>query len=280
MKFSIITPSLNQLPYLKRCVASVADQQGVDVEHIVIDGGSTDGTVAWLQAAAGRGHLTFVSEADEGMYAALNKGFDRASGEIFAWLNCDEQYLPGTLAFARDWFAAHSERDMLSGSALLIRPDGSLLAFRKAYPLRRYYIAASHLYNLSCGMFFRQRIWEKGIQFDISYRNIGDQDWIMRLLEAGVRTGCTNRFLSAFCFTGQNMSQREGAWIEEKKIYNQHPVPVRLLRHPLNLLRWAEKFFRGVYRQQPFNYAVYPETSTVERTIFHVEKASFQWPGK
>ena len=285
MKFSIITPAFTQLSYLKRCVASIADQKGVDVEHIVIDGGSTDGTVEWLMETAGQQkannyHLAFFSEADEGMYDALNKGFDEASGDIFAWLNCDEQYLSGTLSFVRDWFVDHPEADMLSGSALLIRPGGELLAFRKAYPLRRRYLEASHLYNLSCGIFFRRRVWEQGLRFDASYRYLGDQDWVMRLLQNGVRAGCTSRFLSAFCFTGQNMSQSEKARSEESALRDRRPVWARLFRIPLNLLRWSEKVLRGAYCQRPFDYAVYPDGNTLSRQPFHIKKASSKWPGK
>jgi glycosyltransferase involved in cell wall biosynthesis len=330
MKFSIITPSFNQLPYLKRCVASVRDQAvstgakkseilsrksnrpsdfrpltpGLRIHHHIQDGGSTDGTVEFLREYISRQpltdnyQLTFASQADEGMYDALNKGVTftfqkqgdeglsdnrqlttgNCGDEIVAWLNCDEQYLPGTLSFARDWFAAHPEADMLSGSALLIRPDGELLAFRKAYPLRRCYIAASHLYNLSCGMFFRRRVFDQGIRFDVSYRNLGDQDWVMRLLQNGIRAGCTGRFLSAFCFTGQNMSRTEKARSEERDLRSRYPVWVRLLCGPLNLLRWSEKALHRAYFQRPFDYAVYPDGNTDRRKTFYAERASFRWP--
>ena len=142
MKFSIITPSLNQLDYLKRCIASVADQRGVEVEHIVMDGGSTDGTVEWLEVATERYstdtyQLSSVSEADEGMYEALNKGFDRASGDVFSWLNCDEQYLPWTLQEVADYFARHPDIDFACGNTLMLDLDGKLLTFRKNPHLRK-----------------------------------------------------------------------------------------------------------------------------------------------
>lgn len=76
MIVTVLTPSFNNLPYLRRCCASVADQAGVETEHLVIDGASTDGTPGWLRA---RGE-SFISEPDRGMYDALNKGFDRARG--------------------------------------------------------------------------------------------------------------------------------------------------------------------------------------------------------
>jgi glycosyltransferase involved in cell wall biosynthesis len=274
MKFSIITPSLNQLLYLKRCIASVADQSGMEIEHIVIDGGSTDGTVGFLQQYTGD-QLSFISEADGGMYEALNKGFDRASGEICAWLNCDEQLLPGTLTFVRDWFSVRPAKDLLSGGALLIRPDGSLLASRKAYPLRRCYISAAHLYNLSCGMFFRSRVWDRGIRFDSSFRNLGDQDWVERLLQTGIQVGYTGRFLSVFCFTGQNLSRNENSRIEEQELSGGYPAWIRGL---LNLLRRLEKAMHGGYSRRPVDYAVYSDEQASVRQRFHVEKPSFKWP--
>jgi len=285
MKFSIITPSFSQLDYLKRCVASVADQNGLEVEHIVVDGGSTDGTVEWLkqsveQLSTDTYRLTFISEADSGMYDALNKGFGRATGEIFAWLNCDEQYLPDTLAFVHDWFATHPEKDLLFGSTLLIRPDGSLIAYRKTIPARWACMAASHLYNLSCGMFFRRGAWARSGPFDSSYRNLGDQKWVMQLLRAGVQTDHTSRFLSAFCFTGQNLSRSEEARREEQCLYNQHPAWIRRFRCPLNLLRWFAKALCGTYYQRPFDYSVYPDKNADCRKIFHIKKAPFQWPKK
>src|SRR6266446_4518865 len=110
---SVVTPSLNMVGYLERCVASVADQEGVRAEHLVMDGGSRDGTVAWLAAQP-----SLVSEIrrDNGMYDAVNRGFRRARGRIIAHLNCDEQYLPGTLATAIKYFDTHPNVDVLFGN--------------------------------------------------------------------------------------------------------------------------------------------------------------------
>jgi glycosyltransferase involved in cell wall biosynthesis len=92
----------------------VADQ-GVDVEHIVQDGGSDDGTREW---AAADSRIKFFMEKDAGMYDAINRGWRRATGEILSYLNCDEQYLPGALARAGHFFSAHPEVDMVFGTSL------------------------------------------------------------------------------------------------------------------------------------------------------------------
>src|SRR6266480_7414531 len=91
MRFSIITPSYRSAQWLRLCVASIADQQGVELEHIVQDSCSDDGTQDWLPKDP---RVKAFIEKDRGMYDAVNRGFQRSSGELLAYLNCDEQYLP------------------------------------------------------------------------------------------------------------------------------------------------------------------------------------------
>src|SRR5438105_3387998 len=99
MKFSIVTASYRQLGWLKRCVRSVADQKtgdtGLDIEHLIQDAGTGAELERWLGAHS---QVRIVVEQDGGIYDGLNRAFARATGEIFAFLNCDEQYLPGALS--------------------------------------------------------------------------------------------------------------------------------------------------------------------------------------
>src|SRR5258706_14763161 len=103
VRISIVTPSYRNSNWLKLCIASVADQGG-DVEHIVQDAGSDDGTLDWLLHDK---RVTPVVEKDQGMYDAINRGLKRSRGEILAYLNCDEQYLPGALQAVRDFSQAN-----------------------------------------------------------------------------------------------------------------------------------------------------------------------------
>ncbi len=100
------------LSYLERCAQSIRDQQGAAFEHIIIDGASTDGTAEWLKKET-TPTTTGVSEKDNGMYDAINKGLKMAKGEIIAYLNCDEQYLPGTLEYVSRWFEENPDVDMI-----------------------------------------------------------------------------------------------------------------------------------------------------------------------
>ena len=130
--FSVITPSYNMLRFLPICCNSISDQK-VDYEHIVIDGVSIDGSVEWLK---NRPNIINLSESDDGMYDAINKGVRRSRGEIISYLNCDEQYLPGILLRVSEIFHRRPHIDLLFGNALIIRPNGGLLAYRKAFAPR------------------------------------------------------------------------------------------------------------------------------------------------
>jgi len=93
----VVTPSLNQGRFLEEAILSVLQQDYPRIEHIVVDGGSTDETLEILSRHA---HLRWVSESDSGQAAAINKGFRMASGEVFGWLNADDYYLPGAVEAA------------------------------------------------------------------------------------------------------------------------------------------------------------------------------------
>lgn len=102
MKFSIITPSYAQAPYVRENIESVLHQGWPDLEHIVVDGGSRDETVEILRSYP---HLKWVSEKDEGQADALNKGLRMATGDIIGWINSDDYYLEGALVAVAEAFS-------------------------------------------------------------------------------------------------------------------------------------------------------------------------------
>ncbi len=272
MKISIITPGYNMLEYLIKCHASIVDQKRAVYEHIVIDGGSADGTAEWLTENSIKG----VSEPDNGMYDAVNKGLKMADGEIMAYLNCDEQYLPGTLEAVSDFFENNPDVDIIFGNMVLTRPDGSLLSYRKCYQPRWSYISASHLYVASCTMFFRRRIVDEGFLFNTAFRAAGDEDFVVRILKAGYRAACFNRYLAAFVMTGSNMSRNENALKEEDRLYAESPGWVKIFRPVLNILRLTEKLISGGYREKAVvEYEVYVDSD--RRQHFSVAKATQKW---
>lgn len=93
---SVVTPTYNSEEYLEECIQSLLAQKFKDFEHIVVDGGSSDGTISILKKYEGQYNLRWISEPDEGMYDAIRKGFRMAQGDIFCWLNSDDMYMPWT----------------------------------------------------------------------------------------------------------------------------------------------------------------------------------------
>jgi glycosyltransferase involved in cell wall biosynthesis len=125
-RISVVTPCLNQVAFIEQTIRSVLDQRYPNLEYIVIDGGSTDGTVEVVQRYADRLAL-FVSEPDDGQAEAINKGFAQATGDVLAYINSDDFYLPGALhrvaeEYRRDPF------DILVGSCRHVDEQGNRLA--------------------------------------------------------------------------------------------------------------------------------------------------------
>ena len=125
MDFTIVTPSLGQLVHLECCISSVADQEGVSIEHIVQDAG-TDGFAEFDEKMRQRWpdrpnyRRVMHSEPDTGMYDAINKGLKKGTGRICAYLNCDEQYLAGALAKVMEEFKKQSAIEVLYGGFLVV----------------------------------------------------------------------------------------------------------------------------------------------------------------
>jgi glycosyltransferase involved in cell wall biosynthesis len=181
---SIVTPSFNQARFIEATLQSVLNQDYPRLEYLVVDGGSTDGSVEIIQqyAAAHPERLTWwVSEPDRGQTDALNKGFARARGEVFAWLNSDDTYLPGAVGEAVAFLQAHRDVGMVYGDANLVNAEGRVIAkfparqtdYRK---LRRGYV---HIPQQAA--FFRSSLWRQVGPLDPTFYFAMDYDLWVRL---------------------------------------------------------------------------------------------------
>jgi glycosyltransferase involved in cell wall biosynthesis len=273
---SVVTPSFNMLGYLQRCCASVSDQERVRHEHIIMDGGSTDQTIEWL-----RSHQSLISEArqDDGMYDAVNKGFLIARGQIVSHLNCDEQYLPGTLDFVATYFREHRDVDVLFGDVLTVRPDGGLVAYRKGYRPIEPVILSSPLHVYTAAMFLRRRVIEGDRLYDIQYKDIGDAEFILRLLRAGYRIEHVRRYMATFTITGHNRSAYVETIPDEiRRFRRQAPWWVRRFRPAWRSVGYGMKLMTGAYSEKkPICYSIYASSDAASRTDFVAHNASFRW---
>lgn len=276
MLFSIITPSFRNGPWLKLCVASVADQ-GVAVEHIVQDAGSDDGTLDWLPSDP---RVRAFVEPDQGMYDALNRGLGRATGDIAAWLNCDEQYLPGVLETVREFFITHPDVDVVFGNIIMVDVNGDYLCHRKVQPPLLEHTWTCHLSTLSCAMFFRRKLVAPpdGFRFDTSYRAGSDGEWMVRLLRAGVRMAALRQFTSVFTQTGQNLSRQAGAEEERRRLRRSAPLWMRALSPAFVIHHRLRRWLDGSYTQVPFHLALYTRQSPDRRVTLDVTAPTFRCP--
>ena len=134
-KISIVTPSYNQAQFLEKTIISVINQNYPNLEYIIIDGGSTDGSADIIKKY--EKHLTYwVSEKDSGQSEALNKGFAKATGEIYAYLNSDDIYQPDALNFVGDFFNNYPIVDLLYGSAFLLDHDDRRIGIIPSLPFK------------------------------------------------------------------------------------------------------------------------------------------------
>jgi glycosyltransferase involved in cell wall biosynthesis len=176
---SIVTPTLQRAEYLERTLRSVCAQTYPKVEHIVVDGGSTDGTLDLLRRYEGTYNLRWVSEPDRGMYDAINKGLRMASGEIVAYLNSDDLYFPWTIGVAVKAFAGDPRASVVFGD--LIRVDdirGRVVPVFIA-PFARGVSAAFG--NLSQpAVFFRRSVVHMLAGFDPGLKFVADADFWLR----------------------------------------------------------------------------------------------------
>lgn len=274
MNFSIITPSFRNSAWLRLCVASVADQD-IACEHIVQDAGSDDGTLDWL--LNDRRVKAFV-ESDAGMYDAVNRGLARAQGDIIAYLNCDEQYLPGALRMVADYFATHPEVEVLFGDAVAVDADGDYLFHRKSLTPRLWHTWTWPLATLTCATFFRRSLVDsRRIVFAPEWKIIGDSEWMLRIIQSGTRMAVLHRFTSVFAITGANLSLNPVASAEAGRLRATAPLFIRVLKHPVLLHHRLRRWLGGVYRQEPFSFKLYTASSATERVRRDVAKPTSRW---
>jgi glycosyltransferase involved in cell wall biosynthesis len=179
---TIITPSFNYGCYLHDCLASVAGQVGVNLEHLVYDGGSTDDS---REVAARFPHVHWIEESDRGMSDAINKGFAQAKGKWVMWLNADDRLLPGALQEVLR-VLNQSDADLVYGDWNFINENGSYLRRVKCPRWSMFVHVHHHCYIGSTAAFFRNAtVMAEGYRLHEEFRYVMDGELFARLHVAG-----------------------------------------------------------------------------------------------
>jgi len=177
---SIITPSYNQAQYLEETIQTVLDQDYQNLEYIIIDGGSDDGSVDIIQRYADR-LAYWVSEKDQGQTDAINKGFARASGEILAWINSDDTYLPNAVFEAVEFLVTHPQAGLVYGDANLIDSNGEVIGKFPARQTDYKRLRRGYVHIPQQATFFRADLWQQVGPLDPSFYFAMDYDLWVRI---------------------------------------------------------------------------------------------------
>lgn len=182
---SIITPCLNRAEFVREAIESVLNQDYKNFEHIVIDGGSTDGTLEILHEYP---HLRLVSEPDQGLYDAINKGIELARGEIIGLLNTDDYYSKDIFGKVAESFSRHPGADAVLGGARVFSKENGAGRTISLYPP---FPESKMLGKITVGVpifnawFFRKTLFKKVGKFDSQYKMAADREFLLRFFLSG-----------------------------------------------------------------------------------------------
>ena len=189
-KISIVTPSFNQASFIEETLRSVNSQQYPLIEHIVIDGASTDGTVEILErysSMPGWKHLRWISEQDRGQSDALNKGFRMATGDIIGWLNSDDRYEPHCFSAVSKALETNQLVDFVYGDYLIIDETGQTLIFKKEIDFDWEIMLCGLNYIAQPNVFFRKRVFSDLGYLNDSLHYVMDYEFWLRAANNGFR---------------------------------------------------------------------------------------------
>lgn len=202
-KISIITPSYNQKKYIQQAIDSVFAQRYPNLEFIIIDGGSTDGTVDVLKHYSGNPQFKWVSEHDAGQADAINKGLAMATGDIIAYLNSDDYYLPNTFASVVEFFDSHKKAMWVTGDYRIVDEKGKCIQLPVVWYKSFFRLFPSYVslcitnFIAQPSTFWKYRAFRSIGLFDTKLSYVLDYDYWMRMIKK-YPLSVIRRSLSAF----------------------------------------------------------------------------------
>lgn len=213
---SIVTPALNRGRHIEGCILSVMNQTYSNVEHIIVDGGSTDNTIDVVKAYSGKYNLRWVSESDGGMYDAIDKGFRMASGDVLAYLNTDDLYFPWSVMTAVG--AMHEDGcDIVFGDGCVVTdtPDHqhAEAAFFPAFD-RTYYRNVGTIMQPT--VFYRRSVRDRVGRFDPRFRLLADCNYWLRCAEAGFIPRKIDEMMAVQIDHGETLREKQQKRVAEE----------------------------------------------------------------
>lgn len=250
MRISIVTISFNQARFIEQAMASVLTQDYPDIEYIVVDAGSTDGSREIIERYRER-LASAIFEPDDGPAAGLNKGFAKATGDIFFYLNADDILLPGALKAAANHFANAPHADVVYGNGLQIDAQGRIVRriFSSKWGLRAYAYGAVSVVQQAT--FIRCTAFNKAGGFNVANRTCWDGELLVDLGMIGCQLTQVNEFFGAFRVYPDSITG--SGRLNQQTLDDLTRMTHRILGRPSNRLDYPLRFYYRVFKniQQP-----------------------------
>lgn len=205
VRISIVTLSFNQKSYLREAMDSVLSQAYPDLEYILVDPGSTDGSRELIESYGDRVNVK-IFEPDQGAADGLNKGFARATGEVYGFLNADDVLYPDSLNHVAKFFLSHPERELAMGNGYKIDGQGNRLRHYTArdFSVRRFFYGGTQW--LQQATFFRASAFQRSPRFNIQNRTSWDGELFLNLVNQGAKVGYIDADLGGFRIHEESIS--------------------------------------------------------------------------
>jgi glycosyltransferase involved in cell wall biosynthesis len=251
-KISIVTPSYNQARYIGATIESVLDQGYPNLEYIIIDGGSDDGSAEIIEGYSDR-LAYWVSEPDAGQTDALIKGFRRSTGEIMGWLCSDDLHQPHTLREVAQTFAQDPRRQVVYGDSAWIDGEGDFIKWKKEIAFNRFIWMHDHNYLPQPSTFWRRDVYERVGGLDPQWNLAMDADLWIRFAEHAEPCHVPRWWSSMRYYPEQKNlrlredSDREDAMIRRRYLLDAPAGVRRLKRLAAKGMRVTLKLSRGAY---------------------------------
>lgn len=260
MRFSVVTVCLNSEGTIKKTIESVLNQQGVEVEYIIIDGGSTDNTVEILKKYESQ-IAYWCSEPDGGIYEAMNKGIAVATGDVVSFINSDDWYAEGAFACVQQKMS-EGDFDLVCGKVARVK-DGKVveISSKSKEETELYY----KMFYQHQGIFARRSVFHEFGDFDLQYRICADYDWLLRVYNKGVRIAYVDTLVSYFSLGGASSGSR---LLEERKEICLKHLPQALYDKYYDKI--VGRYNRGLLAHKYYN--VLPSIQNDQRLIKKIKE--------